>query len=413
MDTTISYRGALLGRFTSVLALLLSALLLTCSCNGAGISRSPSSEGEGKGDVSIDPIFNEELFLQASGAPHVSAASAILIEKESGRVLYQKDADTRRPMASTTKIMTALLCAERGDLDRTVTIPREAVGIEGSSVYLRQGESLTVRELLYAVMLQSANDAATALAIALSGSVEAFVSEMNEKARLLGLDDTAFENPHGLDGEGHYTTARDLAALMAYALENEAFCTVTGTYKKTIPLSSGEGTRVLVNHNRLLRQYDGCIGGKTGYTQRSGRCLVSAAARDGMTLIAVTLRAPNDWSDHTALFDYGFSSYSRVTLDEKTVGYLATVGGEGETLRYRLEGQLSALIPKGKTVQIRWEHRRFYFAPLKEGEILGRAVMLCEGEPIGAVNMIAAHDVLKRKEPFDLREWLSRLLFGG
>jgi len=224
-------------------------------------------------------------------------------------VLYEKNADKRSLIASTTKIMTALVVLEHLPTDRAFAIPPEATGIEGSSMYLRAGESLTVEALLYGLMLHSGNDAAVALALLCAGSMQEFVNLMNLKAQKLGLKDTHFENPNGLDAQEHYSTARDLAKLTAYALQNDEFCRIVGTKTKTI------GDRCLKNHNRLLWMCDGCIGVKTGYTKAAGRVLVSAARRNGRTLIVVTIRDGNDWQDHMRLYDEAFQRFeNRVVI---------------------------------------------------------------------------------------------------
>ena len=246
---------------------------------------------------------------RAGGVTDCSASSAILYCPSTDSVLYQKNADERRPIASTTKIMTALTVLRRGgDLDRLCAIPPEACGIEGTSVYLKPGEILSIRDLLYALLLQSANDAATALAVLTSGSVPAFADEMNRIAGELGLQNTRFMNPHGLDHPEHYSTARDLACLAAAAFDEITFREIVSTRRYSISAPDG-GRRVLVNHNKLLNRYPDCVGVKTGFTKKSGRCLVSAAERDGVLLISVTLNDPNDWNDHTVLFDYGFSLF--------------------------------------------------------------------------------------------------------
>ncbi|MBQ8861613.1 MAG: D-alanyl-D-alanine carboxypeptidase, partial [Clostridia bacterium] len=229
------------------------------------------------------------VFPQKACALSVSAQSAVLIEAESGKIIYEKDAHTRRGMASTTKIMTALCAIESLPLDTVVTVPQEAAGVEGSSVYLKAGEKLTLENLLYALMLQSANDAAAAVAIATAGSIEGFAELMNAKAAELGLRDTHFENPHGLDGAEHYTTAYELAKIAAHALENEDFARIVSTVKHTVPATESSPARTLVNHNRLLRTYDDIVGVKTGFTKKCGRTLVSAAEREGVRLICVTL----------------------------------------------------------------------------------------------------------------------------
>ncbi len=342
----------------------------------------------------------------------VSAASAIVIEAESGMPLYEKDADTRRPMASTTKIMTALVVIEKMAMDQTVTVPKEAVGVEGSSIYLVENERLTVEDLLYALMLESANDAATALAVLTAGSVEKFAILMNRKAEELGLTNTAFENPHGLDGEGHYTTARDLAALTAHALQNETFRSIVSTYKRTIPLNGDQGTRVLVNHNRLLRSYEGCIGVKTGFTKRSGRCLVTAAERDGVTLVAVTLKASDDWNDHRRMLDYGFDSLEALTLLGETgmVCVAPTVGGTVDHLRLYAQGPVTVTLPKGERhVTVVYEISRFYYAPIAEGQVLGRIVWYDGEREIASQELVAVHGVEKRPEKQSLWEWFLSL----
>lgn len=240
-------------------------------------------------------------------APETSAQSAILTDADTGDILYEHNAYEPSLIASTTKIMTALLALENCALQREFVIPPEAVGVEGSSLYLKEGERLTVEALLYGMMLHSGNDAAVALAICCGGSVERFVAMMNEKAESLGLTQTSFANPNGLDSAENYSTAADLAKLTAYALQNDDFVRIVS--KKSITI----GGRSLTNHNRLLWQAEGILGVKTGYTRAAGRILVSAAERKGRRLIAVTIRDGDDWRDHTALFDFGFSRYEMQT----------------------------------------------------------------------------------------------------
>ena len=235
------------------------------------------------------------LFLPLR-AGAVSARSAYVLDAVSGRVLFSQNPDRRSLIASTTKIMTALIVCEQCNVLDRMRIPREAVGIEGSSMYLKEGEVLTLQELLYGLMLSSGNDAAVALAIYCGGTVEGFAELMNDKARVLGMTGTHFENPNGLDSPGHYSTARDLAVLAAYAMENPIFAKTVST--KTVCA----GNRALRNHNKLLWMLEGADGVKTGYTKAAGRILVSSATRDGRRLIAVTLDDPNDWQDHQALF---------------------------------------------------------------------------------------------------------------
>lgn len=258
------------------------------------------------------------------------------MDADTGAVFYEKNADVPSLIASTTKIMTGLLVCENCDLDEKVTVPQEAVGIEGSSVYLRAGETLTVRDLLYGMLLQSGNDAATALALHLSGSVEAFAEQMNKKVCELGLTNTHFANPHGLDDEGNYGSARDLATLTAYALKNPDFAQAVSTKSYRV------GERCFVNHNKLLWRCEGAIGVKTGYTKKAGRILVSAAERNGRTLICVTVSAPDDWNDHCKLYDYGFSQYEMTEI--------ATQGKKVGTLPFVAEQTVSFPLLAGETV---------------------------------------------------------------
>ncbi len=329
--------------------------------------------------------------ISTSAAPDigVSAKSAVLMEADSRDIVFEKDAHTPMPMASTTKIMTALVAIENGDLEKTVAVSDTAIGVEGSSIYLKSGEKLTLEELLYAVLLESANDAATAVAVEVGGSVEGFAQMMNKKAESLGLEATHFTNPHGLDDEEHYTTAADLAKIAAAALENETFLKIVSTYKTTIPGS--EYDRVLVNHNRLLKTYDGAIGVKTGFTKRCGRCLVSAAERDGVRLVAVTLSAPDDWRDHAAMLDYGFTQFECCTIcDEDGVSFdIPCLGGDNDTIRVKSDGALSITLPKDTKVTSSLEIRRFVWAPVKSGDYVGKVKYFANGEEIAALDLYA------------------------
>ncbi|MBQ2718954.1 MAG: D-alanyl-D-alanine carboxypeptidase [Clostridia bacterium] len=263
----------------------------------------------------------------------LSAECAVLTDATTGRILFGKNADKRHPMASTTKIMTALVALERCPLDTVVTIRLEAVGVEGSSVYLKAGDRYTMEALLHALLLQSANDAAEAIAYAVAGGVEPFVALMNEEAAALGLTDTHFDNPHGLDGDTHYTTAAELAAITRKALEHPDLARIVSTRRYVFATVEGESARTLINHNKLLHLYEGAVGVKTGFTKRCGRCLVSAATRDGLTLIAVTLDAPSDWHDHAALLDYGYATLeSRVLAEPHSLSLSVPVFGRDTTV---------------------------------------------------------------------------------
>ena len=231
-------------------------------------------------------------------ALEVSATAAVLMDADMGQVLYEKNGDRQMLIASTTKIMTALVVLEHAAPDDVITVTPDHM-VEGSSMYLKAGETVRVEELLYGLLLCSGNDAALALTEC-AGGLTPFVALMNEKAAALGMARTSFANPNGLDADGHYSTARDMAVLAAAAMENPTFRRICSSRSVTI------GQRTMENHNRLLRQMEGCIGLKTGYTQAAGRTLVSCTEREGCRLVAVTLQDGNDWADHAALYDYGF-----------------------------------------------------------------------------------------------------------
>ncbi|WP_145523947.1 D-alanyl-D-alanine carboxypeptidase family protein [Virgibacillus sp. SK37] len=250
----------------------------------------------------------------ASAAPGVSANNAVLIEQSTGRVLFEKDAHSQESIASITKIMTAIIAIESGKMKEKVTVSREAIYTEGSSIYLEQGEKMTLEDLVYGLMLRSGNDAAVAIAEHVGGSLEGFVYLMNEKAKWLGMENTHFDNPHGLDSDNHYSSAYDMAILTKYAMNNEKYKEISGT---TSYKSDGR-TYSWVNKNKLLTQYyEYCTGGKTGFTKKTGRTLVSTASKDGMDLIAVTLNAPDDWKDHMSLYEWGFENFDMKTLTDK------------------------------------------------------------------------------------------------
>ena len=245
-------------------------------------------------------IFSQEVY-----ALNISASSAVLINEETKTVIYEKNAYKKMPMASTTKIMTAICTIENMNTNIPIKVDDRAIGIEGSSIYLEKGETITLKELLYGMMLNSGNDAATAIAIAVGGSVENFCTMMNMCAKKYGAVNTNFTNPSGLYDDNHYTTAYDLALITAHAMKNPLFKDIVS--KKQMKISKGDGVRYLKNHNKLLTMYEGCTGVKTGYTKKCGRCLVSSAKRGEKSLIAVSLNAPDDWADHKNMLTYGFN----------------------------------------------------------------------------------------------------------
>ena len=343
------------------------------------------------------------VYISSEQRINVSARSAALYEPETKRFLYTKNSKERLGMASTTKIMTALIAIEALDLNEEIAIDSRAVGIEGSSIYLKRGEIMNALDLIYALLLQSANDAALALAYRIAGSIEDFATLMNQKVKELGLTDTHFTNPHGLDEKEHYTSAHDLAIISAEALNNDVFREITSTYKREI--ESSDTKRLLVNHNKMLKSYDGCIGVKTGYTTRSGRCLVSAAEREGLTLISVTIDAPDDWRDHTQMLNYGYSALEKRTL--ASVGQFSyeipVLSGEGNSVRISNTEELKHIFNKfDPNIESHVRLSRYFSAPIAKGDILGTVIFTQNGEQIAILPLRAEESVhiYERKKGF-------------
>ena len=328
------------------------------------------------------PVRAEELSL--------SAEHAVLYEPTTDTVLYGKGEHLRAPMASTTKIMTAYVAFQHGNLSDIVSIPAAACGIEGSSIYLQAGESLSLEDLLYALLLQSANDAATAIALHIGGSLETFSNMMNESALALGLTNTHFVNPHGLDDPEHYTTAYDLAKITSAAMERDDFCRMVSTIKHSIPKGNAGDVRILVNHNKLLRMYDHATGVKTGFTKKSGRCLVGAAEQNGLSLISVTLDAPNDWNDHKKLLDFGFSKMeNRLLCDSEAFSFALPVWGRNETALSTNKEAAHAILPKdAPPLEYTIDLPHHLTAPLKHGRAVGSINFIYEGRIVSSVPLV-------------------------
>lgn len=341
----------------------------------------------------------------------VSAASAIVIEAETGTVLYSKKPDERRAMASTTKIMTAILTIEAGDLDRKFTVDPYAIMIEGTTMGLREGDIVSRRDLLYGILLPSGNDAANAAAVSVSGSVSAFAEKMNEKAAELGLSNTHFVTPSGLDADGHYTTARDLASLTAYAMKNALFREIVSCRSKTLEFGNPPYKRTLYNSNKMLSRYDGAIGVKTGFTDNARRCLVSAARRDGVTLIAVTLNASDDWNDHTRMLNYGFSRVSAYPL-ETGCASTVPVAGTGKSVGVYANETTLALKPDQRTkLERRVLLPKMVYGEVNEGDELGSLEFFLDGRQVKSVPLYAAESV--PAESGELSFWEHLLGFFG
>jgi len=316
-------------------------------------------------------------------AQALSAQKAILLDGNTGRVLYQKDADSQSLIASTTKIMTALVVCEQCNVLDRMRIPKEAVGIEGSSMYLQEGEVLTIQDLLYGMMLHSGNDAATALAIYCGGTVEGFAELMNDKADSLGMTDSHFVNPHGLDAPKHYSTAKDLAILSSEAMKNPIFAATVSAK------SVSAGNRRLTNHNKLLWRIEGANGVKTGYTKAAGRILVSGAKRNGRQLIAVTINAPNDWNDHAVLMEDGFSRFAQRQLVRKgeLLGIQEVAWGTNEMVALIASEDFYWAMAQGEVISIVLPGNGFVYAPICEGQWAGDAHILVDGEQVGTIEL--------------------------
>lgn len=361
------------------------------------------------------PVFETETGLNPPVASHheslafagengvaVAAEAAVLLDAQTKQLLFSVNGQKRLGMASTTKIMTALLALESGKFKESVVIPPEATEIEGSSIYLTAGEVFTLEELLYGLMLESGNDAATAVAIAVSGSVEAFVELMNLKAEQLGLSGTHFDNPHGLSSENHYTTAADLGFLTAHALENPDFLKIVSTKVYRLSAEGRRCERYFSNHNRLLGSYEGMIGVKTGYTKSTGRCLVTAAERGKMRLVAVTLNSGDDWNDHRKMLDYGFGAFEvRLLAEEGDFRFeVAVTGGKSETLWVSNPSAVSLCLPSGTETETAVSLPPFVYAPVKEGQHLGTVRVYANGALTEEVPLCAETAVERKKLSF-------------
>lgn len=335
-----------------------------------------------------------------AAGPEVSAQSAVVLTADTGTVLFEKDGHTPRPVASTTKIMTALLALEaaqeRGD--PLVDITQEMVAVEGSSMGLQAGDSISLTGLAAGMLLASGNDAANAAALYLDGSLESFAARMNQRAAALGMEDTHFVTPSGLDGEdaqglGHLSTAYDMALLARAALEDQAFRQLCSSPSLAVEFAEPVKRVTYTNHNKLLAQYQGCVGVKTGFTKEAGRCLVSAAERDGALLIAVTLNAPNDWQDHTALLDYGFSQMEPYQLAGGDVRLTVPVVGspvEVVSLRGSNGGEVTLPLGQGAQVERVVHAPKFLYAPVEAGEQVGEICWYLEGQLLGSAPLTAA-----------------------
>lgn len=328
--------------------------------------------------------------------PEISAKAAVLISADTGEVIYGLNAAEKLPMASTTKIMTTLLCLESGGLYDEFIVDSEAIKVEGSSMGLCEGDIVTKYALCCGMLLPSGNDAANAAAVRISGSIEAFAELMNERARKMGLSKTFFVTPSGLEGEGHGSSAADMALLAREALKNELFREICSKESIKVCFGSPPYDRWLYNTNKLLSMYDGVYGVKTGFTDEAGRCLVSACQRDGKKLICVTLNDRNDWNDHIALYEYGFEAVRQLELmlPEDITADIA--GGTSEKLRLVPENStytVSTVAGNADDFTYTVLRPPFLYAPVKAGEEAARLRISYFGREVDTVPLYAAEDV--------------------
>lgn len=346
--------------------------------------------------------------IVAVTAPVVSAKGYALIEATTGRVVAAQNEHTKLPMASTTKIMTALLALEQPNINEYFTVDSSAIMVEGSSMGLMQGDQVSLYALAQGMLLPSGNDAANAAAVRVSGSIPKFVEKMNKRAADLSMNNTHFETPSGLDGEQHFSTAFDMAILARVALQNPDFKGISRLSRAKVEFGNPPFTRYLSNHNRLVKDYPGCIGVKTGFTKKAGRCLVSAVERDGVTLICVTLNAADDWNVHKNLYDYGFSvvKLNRIDVDTSEIR-VDIVGGEKEQICVVAHTDTYVPILVEDFALLRSEVRlnQFYYAPLTEGEVLGEIGFYLDGVEIATVALVSGERVRQKKVEKKWWQW--------
>lgn len=329
--------------------------------------------------------------------PTMSAESYAVMDARTGEILYSENERVSLPIASTTKMMTALVVVENvSNLDNVVTVDAESCGIEGSSVNLYKGERISVRDLLYALMLESANDAAVCLARNVSGSVDAFATLMNERAKSIGMSGTHFANPHGLEDKEHYSTSLDMALLWQEAMKNDVIREIVATKTYKIPLGNDGSYRFLSNHNKLLKSYEPCIGGKTGFTKSAGRCLVTVCEKNGIELITVTLNDPDDWNDHKNITEYAFSSFSKTLVAEagKISVEIPVVGGKKSSVTLVNRDSLEVWVRDVTKLKSVVEAPKFLYAPVNNlDEATGHVAFYYNGRKIASVELFSLDEV--------------------
>ena len=366
--------------------------------------------------LGITLFFAMHPIVQVYAAPGLSAQAAVLMEYRTYDVLFARNAYEKRSMASTTKIMSALLTLESGDLDTPFTVDSDAIHVEGSSMGLQEGDIVTKRALCYGMLLPSGNDAANAAAVAVAGSIPEFAERMNARAAAIGMTRSCFVTPSGLEGEGHGASAYDMALLTREALENPDFRAICSQKSARLEFGNPPYARTLYNSNKLLSMYDGVIGVKTGFTDEAGRCLVSACERDGVTLICVTLNAPDDWNDHIKLYELGFSKMHVENLEVPDALSMPVAGGIANAVRLVPADAFTAGCGNGGLPQMEtvFRHDPFAYAPVHRGDVLGTLEYYCNDRKIAETALLADEDIpVIPHEPGNwehVRTWFTGLL---
>ena len=336
----------------------------------------------------------------AARRPNLAASTGILMDFTTGKVLFTKNSSERRAPASTTKILTALVALERGDLNQVITTSQNASKAGGSSIWLAPGENHTLKELLYGILLNSGNDASVAVAEGLAGSEAKYAAWMNEKARAIGAKDTCFKNSNGLPESGHYTTAYDLALITRYALNNPVFAAIVKTKSKAIEWPGRDYNRLMVNHNKLLWRYEYADGVKTGYTKQAGRCLVASATKNGQRLIAVVLNSKLMYEDIKELFEYGFNNYQLLTVvgSEQKIGSISVMGGIEPLVPVLPHRPVTLVVPKGQLNQIKvsMEIPRSIHAPVERLQQVGELEVKIGAKIIDRIPVVTGAGVEKK-----------------
>ncbi len=352
--------------------------------------------------------------INAEGASlGISASAAVVMVAQTGEVIYAHNAHEKRSMASTTKIMTTLLLLENEDLSEEITVKSDELNVEGTSMGLLADDKVTFGGLAYGMLLQSGNDAANVTAKRISGSNEEFAKLMNKRAKEIGMKNTNFVTPSGLDDENHYSTAYDMALLASEAIKNADFRNISSQKQASVYYGNPPYRRTLSNHNKMLRYYEGCIGLKTGFTKKSGRCLVTAAERDGVILVAVTLKAPDDWNDHKVLLNYGFKKVKNhpIEIDSQELSVSVVGGNKNKVSVIPVNSAEVDISPNMSAVKSQFYIEKFVYAPVKKGDMVGKIVYSVNSNEIAEVLLVANENVSVKKVEKEKTLWQRFIMF--